>query len=561
MNNKCRVFFRDDDVYTIDKQFLDFFHLLLENGIPAIYAVIPGKATTELLEFLKEQKRKNPSLIDIVQHGWMHKNYGSGTTDKYEFGKSRTYDEQKKDIISGMIKLYTILENAFTPAFIPPYHGFDFNTISILKKLGYPIFSARNSNIKPTNTIVIPTSLSLTVYNKRDAATMLTYNETRQLIFKEIARNSPIITILAHHKDYNKMKFSELKKTVTLLKQLKDLGKIDFSLFSDLMHMKNIRFPTVDLTLEITNRCNLRCKTCSIWQEKKEAAISLDALDNIFNTLSHRVNLGYISLTGGEPFLHPQIDKIFRYFCYKNSAGIGIYTNGYDTGRIIKFLKRNISYLGGLTIGISLDGIGSIHNILRGKNNAYEKTLVTIQKIRTYFPGVMTEIKFTISPSNYKSLKPLFVFCKNNGCFFSPKFVENRANYYYNRSSKSNISFESFNPVQKKQILRTLEMISKQQEINEAIIIDSKVIKTLINFCKNGWEGLDYCITPLKDLFITSSGNIHPCLYKNPIGNIYQPSKKWAILEEHHRGLIKEGFSGKCPKCIAYHGYLKNINL
>lgn len=561
MNNKCRVFFRDDDVYTLDKQFLDFFHLLLKNRVPAIYAVIPGKATTELIEFLKKQKQKNPDLINIVQHGWMHKNYGSDTTDKYEFGKNRTYNEQKKDIISGMIKLYTTLENAFTPAFIPPYHSFDFNTISILKKLGYPIFSAGNNNIRPINTIVIHANLSLTVYNKSNKATMLTHNKIRQLIFKEIIKNSPMITILAHHKDYNKMKFNELKKTVIMLRQLKVLGKIDFALFSDLMRMKNIRFPTVDLTLEITNRCNLRCKTCGIWQEKKETAISLDTLNNIINTLSHKVNLGYISLTGGEPFLHPQIDKIFKYLCHKNNDGIGIYTNGYDTGRIIKFLKRNTSYLRGVTIGISLDGTGSIHNILRGKNNAYGKTLETIQKIRTLFPGVITEIKFTISPSNYKSLKPLFVFCKDNGCFFSPKFVENRADYYYNRSSKSNISFESFNPAQKRHILHTLEMISGQQEINNAIIIDRKVIKTLINFCRNGWKGLDYCITPFKGLFITSSGNIHPCLYKKPIGNIYQPSKKWAILEERHRGLIKEGFSGKCPKCIAYHGYLKNINL
>ena len=139
-NNSPFVFIRDDDVWRLDESFLRFFRYCLNSKIPVVYAVIPAKATKELLNFLAEQKKRNPNLLDIVQHGWNHQNHNKYAPSKYEFGKNRSFAQQKEDIVNGLLKLYIHFGDAFTPAFVPPYHGFNSDTLEILKQFNFPVF-------------------------------------------------------------------------------------------------------------------------------------------------------------------------------------------------------------------------------------------------------------------------------------------------------------------------------------------------------------------------------------------------------------------------------------
>ena len=67
----ARLFIRNDDVWTLDREFRFFFDLAIDRGIPVVYAVIPGKMDQGLIRFLCRAKEKTPQLLDIVQHGWI----------------------------------------------------------------------------------------------------------------------------------------------------------------------------------------------------------------------------------------------------------------------------------------------------------------------------------------------------------------------------------------------------------------------------------------------------------------------------------------------------------
>ena len=61
------------------------------------------------------------------------------------------------------------------------------------------------------------------------------------------------------------------------------------------------------ITLELTNRCDLRCSMCSIWKEKTKNFLSVEDIKRILALSKNPVS---IALTGGEPFLHPGFQDI-----------------------------------------------------------------------------------------------------------------------------------------------------------------------------------------------------------------------------------------------------------
>lgn len=77
----------------------------------------------------------------------------------------------------------------------------------------------------------------------------------------------------------------------------------------------------MDLTLNITNRCNLNCDFCYV--EKGEEILEVEDIKSIIS----QKEIDIVTLTGGEPLLHPEIFDILSLF-YSNNIDINIITNG-----------------------------------------------------------------------------------------------------------------------------------------------------------------------------------------------------------------------------------------
>ena len=70
------------------------------------------------------------------------------------------------------------------------------------------------------------------------------------------------------------------------------------------------RFPLV-LMLEITHNCNLTCEGCGRIQEFKETMDRRMSVSECMNA-AEECGAPVVSVTGGEPFLHPDLDKIVK---------------------------------------------------------------------------------------------------------------------------------------------------------------------------------------------------------------------------------------------------------
>ncbi len=224
------IFFRNDDVWKLDKNLELLIDIFLSSEIPLHLSVIPGKLTEPCKNFLTNLTKKHPDLIELGQHGFKHINYCNLSDKflKYEFGEERSHEEQKADILKGR-KIMSLL-NFESKIFIPPWHGFDDNTLKILADANYSIISTDLKKPVPDN-----------IYNLRSIPTSMYLNERcgkgwhTQKAEKIIRKINNIkydkIGIQIHHKAFNNLDdFNQLKK---LLRKLKGDNSINIIKLSE----------------------------------------------------------------------------------------------------------------------------------------------------------------------------------------------------------------------------------------------------------------------------------------------------------------------------------------
>jgi len=218
------IFFRCDDVFILNKNFIKIYNIFEKNKIPLTCAVIPGRIENDTINFLRRKS------LDVIQHGWVHRNY-SNYLKKYEFGPSRNYKQQRDDIIKGKLKLEKLFGNKFTKVFVPPFHAFDFNTIKIVREE----FDAISCNIEIKGFLSIPTKLSVNYYKHEGNVITKSY-ETLFKEFLKLYRNEKIIGLYFHS---NGMDLKDIKNFEIFLKYLKAFAKKNPMKFCNIKYVLN----------------------------------------------------------------------------------------------------------------------------------------------------------------------------------------------------------------------------------------------------------------------------------------------------------------------------------
>lgn len=128
------------------------------------------------------------------------------------------------------------------------------------------------------------------------------------------------------------------------------------------------------LELQITDKCNLRCRHCYIG-DTGDHELSTALVKNVLAEFEELQGLRVL-ITGGEPLLHSCFDEINRmlpeFFIRKI-----LFTNGLVLNENI-LKKLNVH-----EIQVSIDGLEDAHDSLRGKNS-YTRTLDAVKHALDY---------------------------------------------------------------------------------------------------------------------------------------------------------------------------------
>lgn len=187
-------------------------------------------------------------------------------------------------------------------------------------------------------------------------------------------------------------------------------------------------FNPMTLTYSVTAACQSKCKTCQIGamycQDPKRAEkdLTLDEVEKIFSSMKP---VYFFNMSGGEPFLRNDLPEIVELACrYLKPRVIHTPTNAILTTKIIenteKIIKiiRNYDPTVPFTVKPSIDGVGELHDEIRGVKGNFDcllKTIEGLKKLEVKYDNFHLELGTVISNFNIDHLDEIEDFVHSLG--------------------------------------------------------------------------------------------------------------------------------------------------
>ncbi len=149
----------------------------------------------------------------------------------------------------------------------------------------------------------------------------------------------------------------------------------------------------------LVRRCNLNCLHCYSLSADVDFPGELTTAE-IFTVMEDLRAFGVpvLILSGGEPLLRPDIFEISR-----RAKEMGFYVGLSSNGTLIdEAMSARIAEVGYDYVGVSLDGIGAVHDAFRRQEGAYAAALEGMRLCRAR--GVKVGLRFTMTERNVESL-------------------------------------------------------------------------------------------------------------------------------------------------------------
>jgi len=150
----------------------------------------------------------------------------------------------------------------------------------------------------------------------------------------------------------------------------------------------------------LVRRCNLNCVHCYSLSSDVDfkGELSGAEVETVMRDL-RAFGVPVLILSGGEPLLRPDIFDISR-----AAKDMGFYVGLSTNGTMIDEAKaEEIAAVGYNYVGISLDGIGAVHDDFRRKEGAYAAALKGMRLCHNH--GIKVGLRFTMTERNISSFE------------------------------------------------------------------------------------------------------------------------------------------------------------
>ncbi len=201
------------------------------------------------------------------------------------------------------------------------------------------------------------------------------------------------------------------KRTGYNQKELKILySEIEQKLLSKDYYEDNLKLDTpIKIQWKITNKCNLKCKHCYLGK-LDGFELPFEKADEIADTIINS-NVMEVTISGGECLTYKGIEKIIKKFLI-NGIKVDVFTNALLLKNVLDKIDSDILNKSALLFYVSVDGLKSSHEQIRGKNT-FDKTIENIKyAIEKGYPVVTNTV---INKINYCDIMDMIVLLKKMG--------------------------------------------------------------------------------------------------------------------------------------------------
>jgi len=160
----------------------------------------------------------------------------------------------------------------------------------------------------------------------------------------------------------------------------------------------------------LIRRCNLTCKHCYSISTDKDfpGELSTDEIFTVMDDLRD-FRVPALILSGGEPLLRPDIFDISQ-----RAKEKGFYVGLSSNGTLID--EANIGAIDAVGydyVGVSIDGVGAVHDRFRGREGAFEEAMNGIRLCRDR--GLKVGLRFTMTQDNAHQLPEILDLLESEG--------------------------------------------------------------------------------------------------------------------------------------------------
>jgi MoaA/NifB/PqqE/SkfB family radical SAM enzyme len=311
--------------------------------------------------------------------------------------------------------------------------------------------------------------------------------------------------------------------------------------------------PTV-LIFNCTWVCDAQCEMCSNWKYgDRKSDITLAQLEPVLASPFWGA-VENLNISGGEPTTRndlPQIVELFQRHLPRLRK-IGINTTGLTPHRAIPMLTRIVQFCAEhdllISIRVSLDGIGDIHNQVRHVKRGFEKASQTIdamQALAKEHPNFQFGIASTIFGTNMADAENILAWARAKGLDVVFNMLRFTDAMLHNKSLEEKIGFREA----EEEFMRRFFLDRVQEE--SVLSGQSFMYLHYADMIANGYQRTMPCPFQSQGLLLNPNGDLHYCENSEKLGNVLEDSAETLYFKAEnllHRQHLKDNV---CPTCLS----------
>ena len=311
--------------------------------------------------------------------------------------------------------------------------------------------------------------------------------------------------------------------------------------------------PTV-LIYNCTWVCDAKCTMCSNWKwGDRKSDMTLPQLEPVLASPFWGA-VENLNISGGEPTTRNDLPEMVEMFHrhLPRLRKIGINTTGLTPKRAIPMLTKIVEYCATngilISIRVSLDGIGDVHDQVRAVKKGFDKASQTIEAMHALSKthgNFQFGIASTIFATNLNDAENILAWSRTKGLDVVFNMLRFTDAMLHNKELEETIGFKA----REEEFMRKFFL----DRVQEESVLSGQAFLYLhyADMIANGYKRTMPCPFQSQGLLLNPNGDLHYCENSEKLGNVLDDSADTLYYKAENL-LHREHLKAKvCPTCLS----------
>ncbi len=285
------------------------------------------------------------------------------------------------------------------------------------------------------------------------------------------------------------------------------------------------------VSIDLTENCQARCRTCNYWQVRKEEPISTARAKALVDEIAG-LDFEYIRWIGGEPLLREDLFEVLAHIPTGRFSKVILGTNGLLLDRYAD--QINDSCL--TNVSVSLDGFGKTNELLRGID------FETVRRGLGRLKGKRIKIASVVTKHLAGDIGPLLAWCREMGYDYDIVLPSRVLPYSAAPDIQENLT--ALWP-DARQTEAVLDAMLQSGMTTRSVAADARTFLTKQEY------PFRHCLLGYAETRIVSNGDVYgPCFEYGALGNVLRDPLNAILAPERTAPGARRMFRLDCSRCL-----------